>query len=105
MATVKGDVHDVVSSLLNPGLKPQFDAAHRANQQRVREPHSALKRRPMLPAASVSGLYLAHPDATYFTVGRVGLDQVEDYARRKGMAMAEVERWLAPNLSYKPVLT
>ena len=56
MATVKGDVHDVVSSLLNPGLKSQFDAANRADQQRVREPHSALKRRPMLPAASVSGL-------------------------------------------------
>ena len=58
----------------------------------------------MLPAASVSGLYLAHPDATYFTVGRVGPDQVEDYARRKGMPLAEVERWLAPNLSYEPLL-
>jgi 5-methyltetrahydrofolate--homocysteine methyltransferase len=58
----------------------------------------------MLPAASVSGLYLAHPDATYFTVGRIGPDQVEDYARRKGMPLAEVERWLAPNLSYEPLL-
>ena len=58
----------------------------------------------MLPAASVSGLYLAHPDATYLTVGRVGPDQVEDYARRKGMPLAEVERWLAPNLSYEPLL-
>ena len=58
----------------------------------------------MLPAASVSGIYLAHPDATYFTVGRIGPDQVEDYARRKGMPVAEVERWLAPNLSYETLL-
>jgi 5-methyltetrahydrofolate--homocysteine methyltransferase len=57
----------------------------------------------MLPAASVSGLYLAHPEAGYFTVGRIGQDQVEDYARRKGMTVSEVERWLAPNLGYEPV--
>jgi 5-methyltetrahydrofolate--homocysteine methyltransferase len=56
----------------------------------------------MLPAASVSGLYFAHPDARYFTVGRIGRDQVEDYAARKGMSVAEVERWLAPNLGYEP---
>ena len=56
----------------------------------------------MLPAASVSGIYLGHPEARYFTVGRVGRDQVEDYARRKGMTVAEVERWLAPNLGYEP---
>jgi 5-methyltetrahydrofolate--homocysteine methyltransferase len=56
----------------------------------------------MLPAASVSGLYFAHPDARYFTVGRIGRDQVEDYAARKGMPIAEVERWLAPNLGYEP---
>ena len=56
----------------------------------------------MLPAASVSGLYFAHPDARYFTVGRIGRDQVEDYAARKGMTVAEVERWLAPNLGYEP---
>jgi 5-methyltetrahydrofolate--homocysteine methyltransferase len=56
----------------------------------------------MLPAASVSGIYLAHPEARYFTVGRIGRDQVEDYARRKGMTVAEVERWLAPNLGYDP---
>ncbi|MBM3820495.1 MAG: methionine synthase, partial [Acidimicrobiia bacterium] len=59
----------------------------------------------MLPAASVSGLYLAHPAARYFTVGRIGQDQVEDYARRKGMDVSEVERWLAPNLGYEPVAT
>jgi 5-methyltetrahydrofolate--homocysteine methyltransferase len=56
----------------------------------------------MLPAASVSGLYLGHPEARYFAVGRVGRDQVEDYARRKAMPVAEVERWLAPNLGYEP---
>jgi 5-methyltetrahydrofolate--homocysteine methyltransferase len=56
----------------------------------------------MLPAASVSGLYFAHPDARYFTVGRIGRDQVEAYARRKGMSVAAVERWLAPNLGYEP---
>ena len=52
------------------------------------------------PAASVSGLYLGHPSARYFTVGRIGRDQVEDYAGRKGMPVAEVERWLRPNLAY-----
>ena len=50
----------------------------------------------MMPAASVSGLYLAHPEARYFTVGKIDRDQVEDYAARKGMTVAEVERWLAP---------
>ncbi len=56
----------------------------------------------MTPAASVSGLYLAHPDARYFAVGRVGRDQVEDYAARKGVSVAEAERWLRPNLGYEP---
>ncbi|MGD8375395.1 MAG: methionine synthase [Acidobacteriota bacterium] len=56
----------------------------------------------MIPAASVSGLYLGHPDSRYFAVGKIGRDQVEDYARRKGMDVAEVERWLAPNLAYEP---
>jgi 5-methyltetrahydrofolate--homocysteine methyltransferase len=54
----------------------------------------------MAPAASVSGLYLSHPDAKYFSVGRVGRDQVEDYARRKGTSVAEAERWLRQNLGY-----
>ena len=57
----------------------------------------------MVPAAAVSGLYFAHPEARYFTVGRVGRDQVEDYAARKGLSVAAVERWLAPCLSYEPV--
>jgi 5-methyltetrahydrofolate--homocysteine methyltransferase len=56
----------------------------------------------MLPAASVSGFYFSHPQARYFTVGRVDRDQVLDYARRKGLPLAEVERWLSPNLNYEP---
>jgi len=55
----------------------------------------------MTPAASVSGLIFAHPAAKYFTVGRLGKDQIEDYARRRGMDLAEVERWLRPNLGYE----
>jgi 5-methyltetrahydrofolate--homocysteine methyltransferase len=54
----------------------------------------------MTPAASVSGIYLANPASRYFSVGRVGRDQVEGYARRKGESLEEVERWLAPNLAY-----
>ena len=56
----------------------------------------------MTPAASVSGIYLAHPRAVYFNVGRIGRDQVEDYARRDGRPIPEVERWLGPNLGYEP---
>ena len=56
----------------------------------------------MHPAASVSGLYFAHPEARYFAVDRLTRDQVEDYARRKGMAVAQIERWLSPNLGYEP---
>ena len=55
----------------------------------------------MLPTASVSGLYLAHPEAHYFAVGRLGRDQVADYARRKGLPLHEAERGLAPNLGYE----
>jgi 5-methyltetrahydrofolate--homocysteine methyltransferase len=55
-----------------------------------------------LPAASVSGLYFHHPEARYFSVGRIGRDQVEDYAARKGIDPAEAERWLTPNLAYSP---
>jgi 5-methyltetrahydrofolate--homocysteine methyltransferase len=54
----------------------------------------------MLPTASVSGWYLSHPDAFYFGVGRIGRDQVEDYARRKGWTVGEAERWLRPILAY-----
>jgi 5-methyltetrahydrofolate--homocysteine methyltransferase len=56
----------------------------------------------MAPAASVSGLIFAHPSSRYFTVGRIGKDQIEDYAARCGLPVPEVERWLAPNLAYDP---
>jgi 5-methyltetrahydrofolate--homocysteine methyltransferase len=56
----------------------------------------------MTPAASVSGLLFAHPSSRYFTVGRIGKDQAEDYARRRGLDLSEVERWLRPNLAYDP---
>ncbi|WP_367138320.1 methionine synthase [Saccharothrix sp. HUAS TT1] len=56
----------------------------------------------MTPASSVSGVIFAHPESRYFTVGRIGRDQVEDYARRRGMPVDEVERWLRPNLAYEP---
>jgi 5-methyltetrahydrofolate--homocysteine methyltransferase len=56
----------------------------------------------MLPTAAVSGFYLSHPDSTYFAVGKVGRDQVADFARRAGMSVAEAERWLAPYLDYEP---
>ena len=54
----------------------------------------------MYPAASVSGFYFSHPDAKYFGLGKIEKDQVEEYARRKGMPLEEMERWLAPNLNY-----
>jgi 5-methyltetrahydrofolate--homocysteine methyltransferase len=54
----------------------------------------------MTPTAAVSGLYFAHPQSRYFMVGKIGRDQIEDYARRKGMTAAEAERWLRPNLAY-----
>ena len=56
----------------------------------------------MVPTASVSGVYFAHPESRYFAVGKIGRDQVEDLARRKGVDVGEVERWLAPNLAYEP---
>ena len=56
----------------------------------------------MMPAASVSGFYFAHPEARYFAVDMITRDQVEDYASRKGMPQQEIERWLAPNLGYDP---
>ena len=56
----------------------------------------------MFPASSVSGLYFNHPEAKYFGIGKIGRDQVEDYARRKAMSVEECERWLGPNLDYDP---
>ena len=57
----------------------------------------------MWPGASVSGLYFSHPESYYFGVGKIERDQVEDYARRKGMTLVEMERWLAPILNYDPL--
>jgi 5-methyltetrahydrofolate--homocysteine methyltransferase len=59
----------------------------------------------MWPGSSVSGLYFAHPESRYFSLGKIGRDQVEDYAARKGMSVDEVERWLGPNLNYEPAET
>jgi len=56
----------------------------------------------MVPTAAVSGFYFSHPDARYFAVGKIDRDQVESYASRKGMSLAEAEKWLAPNLGYEP---
>jgi 5-methyltetrahydrofolate--homocysteine methyltransferase len=56
----------------------------------------------MWPGSSVSGLYFAHPESRYFSLGKIDRDQVTDYAARKGMSVAEVERWLGPNLNYDP---
>src|SRR6185295_2791796 len=56
----------------------------------------------MWPGSSVSGLYFPHPESFYFGVGKIERDQVEDYAARKGMSVAETERWLAPVLNYIP---
>ena len=56
----------------------------------------------MLPTAAVSGFYFSHPDSVYFAVGKIGRDQVEDYARRKGWTLEQAEYWLAPQLAYTP---
>ena len=57
----------------------------------------------MTPVASISGYYFSHPESQYFGLGRIGRDQVEDYARRKAMAPEEIERWLPRNLAYEPL--
>ena len=56
----------------------------------------------MTPAASVSGIYLSHPESRYFSVGRIGRDQMVSYAERKHVSLSEAERWLSSNLAYKP---
>jgi len=57
----------------------------------------------MWPAAAVSGFYFSHPESQYFAVGKIGRDQAEDYARRKGLSLADTEKWLAPALNYDTV--
>ncbi len=56
----------------------------------------------MYPASSVSGWYFSHPASKYFNVGKINQDQLEDYAKRKGMGVKETERWLGPVLAYEP---
>jgi 5-methyltetrahydrofolate--homocysteine methyltransferase len=95
------------------GIRPAFgypacpDHTSKATLFRVLEPERVgiglTESFAMTPAASVSGLYLAHPRARYFMVGRLGADQVQDYARRKNMALDDAEKWLAPYLAYETV--
>lgn len=90
-----------------PGYPAQPDHTEKATLFRLLEAESRVgvtltESYAMWPGSSVSGLYLAHPDAYYFGVAKVERDQVEDYAARKGLPVAEVERWLAPVLNYDP---
>ncbi len=73
-----------------------FDLIHAEKNAEVKLTESFA----MWPAAAVSGYYFAHPEARYFSVGKIEKDQVEDYARRKGMSLAQAEKWLSPNLNY-----
>jgi 5-methyltetrahydrofolate--homocysteine methyltransferase len=90
-----------------PGYPAQPDHTEKRTLFKLLDPERAIGIRltesfAMHPAASVCGLYFAHPEARYFAVDRITRDQVENYARRKHMSVAEVERWLAPNLGYEP---
>jgi 5-methyltetrahydrofolate--homocysteine methyltransferase len=94
------------------GIRPAFGYPACPDHSRKRDLFALLEARSigmdltetcsMTPAASVSGLYFAHPAARYFNVGRLGKDQVEGYATRCGVERREIEAWLAPNLSYDP---
>ena len=91
-----------------PGYPAQPDHTEKATLFRLLDAERAIgveltESYAMWPASSVSGLYIAHPEAHYFGVAKVERDQVEDYAARKGMPIDEVERWLAPVLNYAPV--
>jgi 5-methyltetrahydrofolate--homocysteine methyltransferase len=90
-----------------PGYPAQPDHTEKATLFRLLEAEkrigvSLTESFAMWPGSSVSGLYLSHPDAHYFGVAKVERDQVEDYSRRKGMSLIEVERWLGPVLNYDP---
>jgi len=89
-----------------PGYPAQPDHTEKATLFRLLDAEAATglmltESFAMYPTAAVSGLYFAHPESHYFGVGRIEKDQVEDYARRKGMSVAEVERWLGPILNYE----
>ncbi len=91
-----------------PGYPAQPDHTEKATLFRLLDAERAIGVRltessAMWPASSVSGLYIAHPEAHYFGVAKVERDQVEDYAARKGMPIAAVERWLGPVLNYVPI--
>ena len=81
--TEKGTLFDLLAATKNTGIELTESYA-------------------MYPTAAVSGWYFSHPGSQYFVLGRIGKEQVEDYARRKGWSLAEAERWLAPNLDYDP---
>jgi 5-methyltetrahydrofolate--homocysteine methyltransferase len=83
--TEKGTIWDLLDVEANTGMKITESFA-------------------MWPGSSVSGLYFAHPQAKYFSLGKIDRDQVTDYAARKGMSVVEVERWLGPNLNYDPAV-
>jgi 5-methyltetrahydrofolate--homocysteine methyltransferase len=90
-----------------PGYPSQPDHTEKETLFRLLDPENRIgvsltSSFAMTPAASVSGLYFAHPEAVYFAVGRIEKDQVEDYARRKGWDLRTAERWLAPILNYDP---
>jgi 5-methyltetrahydrofolate--homocysteine methyltransferase len=90
-----------------PGYPAQPDHTEKDTLWRLLEPDRRIgvtltESKAMWPGSSVSGIYIGHPDAHYFGVAKVERDQVEDYALRKGMDIAEVERWLAPILNYEP---
>ncbi len=90
-----------------PGYPAQPDHTEKATLFRLLEAERRIgvtltESYAMWPGASVAGLYFSHPESYYFGVAKVERDQVEDYARRKGMALAEVERWLGPVLNYVP---
>jgi len=90
-----------------PGYPAQPDHTEKATLWRLMDVEttagiSITESYAMWPGSSVSGLYFSHPDSHYFGVGKVERDQVEDYARRKGMTLSEAERWLAPVLNYDP---
>ena len=87
-----------------PQLNPQLDVRALAEEfrrlQRIHIANVLTEHAAMLPASSVSGLYFVHPQARYFSVGRLGEDQIASYARRKGQSLEEVERWLSSSLAY-----
>ena len=92
-----------------PGYPAQPDHTEKATLFRLLDAEKATGLRltesyAMWPAAAVSGLYFSHPESRYFGVGKIGRDQIEDYARRKGWPLAEAERWLALILAYDPKL-